>query len=215
MSSSCPLCNSSSIKLGFKSSNRDFFRCINCDLVFVPSTYFLSPSDEKKRYSTHENGYENSGYRKYFETTLSKIESCGVSFDEKTVLDYGAGEEFVLTKMLLDRGVNSTAYDPLYGLTVDNNSKFDIIIASESIEHFVNPIVEFENMKSKLLSFGVLAFRTELTDSIKELSQWWYANDPTHISFFSSKTMEFVASFFGGTTLLCDKKNITVIKLDK
>ena len=72
---------------------------------------------------------------------------------------------------------------------------------------------EFKKMKSHLNDGGFVVFRTELTDNIEDFSTWWYPKDPTHITMFSSKSMDYVASLLGGAVLGCDKKNITVIKV--
>ena len=44
-----------------------------------------------------------------------------------------------------------------------------------------------------LKSNGILAIMTQILTSEVDFSQWYYKNDPSHISFFSEKSLNFLA----------------------
>ena len=71
--------------------------------------------------------------------------------------------------------------------------KYELITSFESLEHFVEPIKEIESMIK--FSDNIL-FSTELLPStLPKPEEWWYygLNHGQHISFYSYKTLKYIA----------------------
>ena len=194
----CPLCLSADNDLFSKDDSREYRKCNVCSLIFVPSNFHLSLSDEKSRYDHHDNSYNNIGYRKYLEGVASEIESVGINFSSGDTLDYGSGKERVLSRILEDRGYSVTSYDPLYGLNIQDDQTFDNIIVIEAIEHFVNVNEELETMLSHLKDSGKIFVQTKMynEEECGPFVNWWYKRDITHISFFSPQSVEWIEKRF-------------------
>jgi len=183
--------------------------CNSCCLIFVPAEYHLTPDEEKQRYSLHQN----SGDNKQYVTYLSKIadEVLDLADLPLTICDFGSGKEHVLTDILSSRGATCQAHDPLYGMVAQRHGEFDIIVACESFEHFRNPRHDLDLMGRLLKPAGFVYVRTRLHDEVEDISAWWYAKDPTHISFFCGKTMETVAEVLGKRIVMTNGRDTVVI----
>ena len=85
--------------------------------------------------------------------------------------------------------------------TANKYSKaYDIIIMNEVVEHLEDINITFDIIYSVLALNGVVFIKTLLTDRIindpenfkESFTRWWYKDDPTHISFFSFLTIEYI-----------------------
>ena len=63
--SNCPLCKSSGCLLFWEDRNRPYFRCDECQLIYVPVEFYLSETAEKTEYDLHQNSPADPGYRKF------------------------------------------------------------------------------------------------------------------------------------------------------
>ncbi len=215
----CPLCKTISEpidgacrELKLEKGVEHFFRCDGCGSVFVPERLHLDEDNERERYGEHNNQADNEGYRGYLSSVADKVASVVPDFETKRILDYGAGENFVLTTLLKERNIIAEPYDPNYESLATIDGEFDVIIACESIEHFRDPLAEFEKMTSHLKSGGHIWIRTEHLESAPYFSAWWYKNDPTHIFFYSEKTMNWLGKRFGLDLVMYDEKNISMFQ---
>ncbi|MGZ4960247.1 MAG: class I SAM-dependent methyltransferase [Methylomonas sp.] len=189
--SPCPLCSSSHIGAFHTDKRRDYLRCRECFLVFVPSRQHLDLQKEKAIYDLHQNQFDDEGYRQF----LSRL---AVPLLERLPqraagLDYGCGPGPVLAKMLKQAGFCIEIYDPFYAKR-DLQSKYDFITCTEVVEHFRQPGVEFQRLFSLLKPQGRLGLMTKLVINADSFASWHYKNDPTHISFFSRPTLEWLAN---------------------
>jgi len=215
----CPLCGSEttvikgcSLELKLVAGIERFFRCGNCHSVHVPHRFHLTEEQELERYALHENNSSDSGYRSYLSGVISSIEKLTGDISAMRVLDYGSGENAVMTRILLDRNISAVAYDPNYYPLSSVDGAFDLIIACESSEHFRNPREEFQRILTHLKPGGYLYCRTELLDSTPYFSAWYYKNDPTHIFFYSKDTFLYLAEQFGLELIHCNGKNSILLK---
>lgn len=215
----CLLCSSetspisaASTELKIVEGTERFFRCDTCGAVSVPRELHLTDSDEIERYGLHDNSLENNGYRKYLSGVTLDVKEAVSDIKSRTVLDYGAGDEAVLTTLLKEEGIDCTAYDPNYESLSILNGTYGLIIACESAEHFRDPREEFARINEHLTSGGYLWIRTEMLESAPYFSGWWYKNDLTHIFFYSHKTMNYIAELFNWELVSCDKKNTTLFR---
>ncbi len=70
----CPLCSHTNTSLFSKSENRLYYHCPECDLVFVPSHYFITQEAEKTKYDNHQNSISNKGYVNFLNRLLTPLE---------------------------------------------------------------------------------------------------------------------------------------------
>jgi hypothetical protein len=54
--------------------------------------------------------------------------------------------------------------------------------------------MELDRLISMLNPHGVLAVMTQILTKKVDFATWYYKNDPTHIAFFSEKTLRFLAN---------------------
>jgi predicted TPR repeat methyltransferase len=97
--------------------------------------------------------------------------------------------------MLREHGHEVALYDLYYApdLTVFEQ-QWDFITATEVIEHLGQPGQELQRLWHCLKPGGLLALMTKRVTSPQAFSTWHYKNDPTHISFFSESTFQWLAS---------------------
>jgi len=211
----CILCNNSTFyPLTFtkdykRLGKRSYLRCHECDLIFVPDEFHLSPKDEEERYLLHNNTLSNKGYVKMFLEKIKLIQQyCpGIS----SVLDYGCGDEPVLTELLQREAYDCDGYD-LYFHPEFPVRSYDLVISTEVFEHFRDVRNELIKIRSLLKQGGFLAVMTSLHDPV-DFENWWYHSDPTHICFFSTKTFDWISKQFGFEKIYSNQKNFIILKL--
>jgi len=191
----CPLCHSSATNFfsyGAKSqSDKEFYRCQQCKLIFLKPTFRLSIADEKLIYDQHENDPEDIGYRKFLNRLVYPLKKA-LTHRHQTVLDYGCGPGPAMHTLLTQLEVDF--YDPIY----ENNSQYlkksyDVITCTEVAEHFHSPGSEFEKLFSLLNANGILAIMTDRYNDSIDFSNWHYNVDPTHVSFYCDTSMAWLA----------------------
>jgi 2-polyprenyl-3-methyl-5-hydroxy-6-metoxy-1,4-benzoquinol methylase len=188
----CPLCQSEDVAFYYQGKGIDYLRCLCCDLVFVPTPFHLSAVDEKLRYDTHENNSEDVGYRAFLSQALNPV----IARIDKNAkgLDFGCGPGPTLSLMFAEQGYQMDLFDKFYA----NNAavfdkQYDFITATEVLEHLSAPSVELNRLFASLKKGGILAVMTQMLTQKVDFATWYYKNDPTHICFFSQKTMRYVA----------------------
>lgn len=188
----CPLCSSPNFST-FQSAL--FFRCAECFLIFKDSKVRLNPQEEKARYQFHENSIDDQNYVQFLMPTITEIKR-NIPTPARG-LDYGSGPSPVLADLLVKENYEVTAYDPFFSpKDLALLKPFDFVVSTEAIEHFFNPSVEFERIFKLLKKSGHLVIRTELYKENSSVTDWYYPRDPTHVSFFSEKTMRWIAEKF-------------------
>ena len=192
---SCPLCKTPNEqqKLIDSSANRQFVKCLGCELVYVPKSDHITNSDEKMIYDYHQNDPEDLGYRNF----LNKL-ACPLSDqlpNNSEGLDFGCGPGPTLSLLLRQNGHQMVDYDPIYRNELELlDRKYDFVCATEVVEHFRNPSESFDLMFSMLKSKGLLGLMTKLNPEKERFSDWHYTRDKTHISFYHERTVEYLAN---------------------
>lgn len=201
----CPLCLSSH---GSKENQpwwqdkfRDYFRCEQCQLVFVPKPFHLSAEDEKACYDLHDNNSDDEGYRRFltrmFDPIAARITPSGLG------LDFGCGPGPVLAEMFSEAGFSIKLFDLYYAnnpdvIDVERNSEcYDFITATEVVEHLCDPHTVLSNLWALLRPGGVLGLMTKQVKDHESFKNWHYIRDRTHIVFFSRATFEWLAQQTG------------------
>jgi SAM-dependent methyltransferase len=209
----CPLCNSIAdyfCSIGKK--GRDYYKCVTCHSVFLHPKKYIDYSSEKSRYEEHNNDVEDTRYQNF----VSPITKAIQAQFPKTAdgIDYGCGTGPVASVVLEEDGFKEIAlYDPFFQPIEDNLSKtYDFIICCEVMEHFYNPKKEFTLLRNLLKPSGKLFCKTSiLKDDSDEnhFKDWWYNNDPTHVFFYTPKTLKYISQKFNFKNVEIEPKLIT------
>ncbi|WP_405207632.1 class I SAM-dependent methyltransferase [Aquimarina sp. LLG6339-5] len=206
----CALCGSETVEFSV-TEKRVYYRCTHCDGIGMDPSYFLSNIDEKNRYDTHNNDVTDVGYQNFVSPIVNSIIK---EYKKKHKgLDFGSGSGPVITSMLRNIGYNITTYDPFF----DPNPKaldqtYDYIACCEVMEHFYNPNQEFKLLHSLLQKKGSLYCKTYLYNESIDFNSWWYKNDPTHVFFYTQKTLNWIKTNYHfndlsvSDKLICFKK---------
>lgn len=189
----CPLCTSTGNSERFYSDrHRDYSRCSQCHLVYVHPSQLLSPAAEQAEYDKHQNSPDDAGYRKFLSRLFTPLNT---RLDPSSQgLDFGSGPGPTLSLMFEEAGHQMSLFDPFYAPEKHVfNSQYDFITASEVVEHLHDPATELARLWSILKPGGWLGIMTKLALDQNAFSSWHYKNDLTHVCFFSSKTMDWLA----------------------
>jgi hypothetical protein len=197
----CKICNSKTYKrfnsIVLNKYSADYYYCDNCNFLFISNPFWL-----KEAYNNPIN-IEDTGIV-LRNITLSKklTTTLYVLFNKNSkFLDY-AGGYGIFVRTMRDIGFNFYWAD-IYtenlfakGFEYNDSMKIDAITTFESFEHFVDPMLEIENMFK--ISDTIL-FSTELLPKlVPSPNDWWYygLTHGQHISFYSKKTFLYIAKRF-------------------
>jgi len=191
----CPLCLSTPEVPYTLIQGRKIHTCRICKLIYVDRTEHLSPIEEKRRYENHQNSTYDKGYCKFLNRLTDPLLKVLPQGSEG--LDYGCGPGPTLSKIMSKKGYSVADYDPFFFNQVELlTRKYDFITCTEVIEHFFYVAEELEKLLAMLKENGILAIMTELVETETLLSEWYYMREPSHVCFFSSETMEWIASTY-------------------
>lgn len=200
----CLLCGATSEK-----KTTLLWECLRCGLLFKNPDSFSSFIEEKARYLTHNNDLHDEGYLKYLSKLWAEIPK-----PEGDVLDFGCGPSKGLEALAQKQNIKNISvdsYDPIFFKNVNFEKKYDIVYASECLEHFYNPKKDLRLLFSFLKPGGVLAISTVFSDGV-DLKSWWYLKDHTHVVFYSSKTFDWIRREFSFKTLFIKSPHIILVK---
>ena len=115
--------------------------------------------------------------------------------------------------MFEEAGHRMSIYDPVYAVdTSPLEVQYDFVTASEVVEHFRKPADDLNRLWSCVRPGGLLGIMTKMTRDREAFVRWHYRNDPTHVSFFSRETFEWLAAgwdaeltFFGQDVALLSR----------
>lgn len=207
----CPLCSQSQQRRFSRDSKRDYLRCEDCALVWVPARYHLSADAEKAEYDLHNNRPDDPGYRKFLSRLVNPLRARLAPSSRG--LDFGCGPGPTLALMLEEAGHKVALYDHFYFPNPEALKRnYDFICATEVVEHLHQPGSVLTQLWSILEAGGTLAIMTKLVLDKTAFEGWHYKNDPTHVSFFSRATFDWLArqlnaelEFIGSDVILLRK----------
>lgn len=211
----CPLCFAST-NFFLDCDRRKYNLCPNCLLIFVSPEFFISKEEELKRYNLHQNNLENKGYVRMFQEKIAVINK--VCPQIKTVLDYGCGPDMVLKSLLGEQGYDVDGYDPNYLPDQEIKPVYDLIVSTETFEHFKNPREEVEKMATLLAPSGFAAIMTRFygeqgsNPDPEKFGSWYYKKDPTHIAFYRPETFEWLARHLNCRIVFNNQKDFVVLQ---
>jgi SAM-dependent methyltransferase len=205
----CLLCSSSAPLLS-NANNKVYYKCGNCRLIFLDEKFFLSKDEERLRYQSHNNDPEDERYIRQ----LSKLNDKMIPLLKPgdTGLDYGCGKGKPISFILNKSGYEVSDYDPFF---YDDKEllmeKQDFITCTETAEHFHKPGEDFALLNSILKPGGILGIMTNFYPDDINFDEWWYHRDPTHVSFYSKKTFEWLTEKFNWSILNIDEMDNVII----
>ena len=210
----CPLCTCPKTSLFHRSSlknlKRDYIRCQFCNLIFVPKIFHLSLTEQKERYLQHNNDPTDPKYREFLSRFSSELVPKLPPGSKG--LDYGSGPEPALALLLKESGFAVDTYDLFFQRDKSVLSKsYNFVTCTETIEHFSQPRQEFRTLYSMLKPKGWLGIMTSMVTDISRFPDWYYHRDPTHIAFYSEKTMLFIADMFN-LSIFFPRENVILFK---
>lgn len=189
----CPLCAYSDTTEYHRDRARPYRHCRQCQLVYVPADYHLSPRAEKAEYDQHRNSITDAGYRKFLQRMAQPLIERLAPNSEG--LDFGCGPGPALADIMQQAGYGMQLYDLYY--YPDNstlNRHYDFITATEVIEHLAQPWQVLQMLWPMLRPGGTLGLMTKLVIDRERFASWHYIRDPTHIAFYSRDTMTYLAT---------------------
>lgn len=199
----CKICNSES-DLAFTSKllnkyDVKYYKCKHCEYLFTEDPFWLNEAYERS-INLSDTGLLMRNL--YFSEILSVVIYFYFNKDA-AFLDY-AGGYGVFTRLMRDIGFDFYWHDPYtqnlfangFEKDINDSTKYELITAFEVFEHFINPKDEIAKMVK--LS-DTIVFSTELMlQQIPDPKSWWYYafDHGQHISFYSKKTMNYLAKQF-------------------
>jgi len=194
--SACPLCGGSDVHELANVRGRPYFTCATCGLVHLLPSLRLGAEAERAHYETHRNEVTDAGYRAFLgrlaEPLMERLAPSARG------LDYGSGPGPALAAMLGERGFPTAVFDPFFAPDVAPLlDTYDFVTCTEAFEHFFRPGDELLRLGRLLRPGGILAVMTEVLDEGVDFETWWYRRDPTHVSFYRPRTLEWIATSRG------------------
>ncbi len=196
----------------------DIYRCLNCDLLFVPkglakreediSEYYKNaPLDEI--YFRDLNGRQKTNRR-----ILKNMKNLGFPPAGGKILDFGCnaglflseakkfGHEIFgieISEAAVDYGRKKLGLESVKrggGEKMDEfqDNYFDAITAFDVLEHLQSPADFLEKVHAKLKPGGIFVFTFPKMDSFfaRIMKNHWYALVPSHLSYFSEKSIRYL-----------------------
>jgi SAM-dependent methyltransferase len=187
----CPLCTAP-ISVGYlETSDRRYFRCAECDLVFVHPDDRPGPEEEAARYLAHRNSGDDAGYVRFLRRLADPV--CARMPAGSRGLDVGCGPVPVLAELLTDAGRPTVSHDPLFRPAKEVfRDTYDFVTCSEVVEHAHDVAALFAQLVGVLRPGGTLGVMTSLLDDRTDFESWWYRRDLTHVCFYSDVTMRWI-----------------------
>lgn len=207
----CPLCDKpSSVSKVQGPDARSYHLCGNCSLIFTDPACHPTSAQEENHYQMHENGIQHKGYVRF----LNQAIQPALSFLKPGMkgLDYGCGPVPTLSLLLREAGYEVDDYDPYFFPELEEGKKYDFIFATECFEHFFFPARDLQRLRNLLNENGLLIVMTERWKEVESFKRWYYAKDPTHVSFYHSRTFDKICSKFGFERQFMDDSRIVILQ---
>jgi hypothetical protein len=180
-----------------------YYLCEQCGFCFAPEFRQWSSKDfSEKIYNEDYSDVDPNHVRVRPEQNALSLTNMFKGREEHIKhIDYGGGNG-LLANLVSRSGWNSISYDPFItkDAHVTESYRFNLITAFEVFEHISDVHSLMTQLESLLDRDGIILFSTLLSDGEivrnRRLS-WWYASPRNgHISLFSRKSMNLLASTY-------------------
>jgi SAM-dependent methyltransferase len=173
-----------------------YFRCETCDLTFLDPAQRPSLAEERAEYALHRNEPDDPRYRAFLQQALDPL-LPRLKAGAKG-LDFGCGPGPTLSVMLTGAGYPTADYDPIFRPdAVMLTRTWDFVTCTEVVEHLHQPGEVFAHLDAMLKPGGVLSIMTERLTPERDFAAWRYRRQPSHVAFYSDKTMAWIGGRFG------------------
>jgi SAM-dependent methyltransferase len=174
---------------------RSYFRCGACAYIFAAKASLPTDAQARTRYNQHRNDPRDPGYRAFLGRLTAPLVARLKPGDSG--LDFGCGPGPAVSVLLREAGHPVVDFDPMYRPDGDAlAARYDFVTCTETAEHFIDPLRDWERMFSLLKPGGLLAVMTQLSDGL-DFGTWRYKDDFTHVGFYSETTLAWIARRFG------------------
>jgi cyclopropane fatty-acyl-phospholipid synthase-like methyltransferase len=209
----CKICSQKVNEFEDFDLKKTFLHCSYCEAIFVDEQFLVTKEREKSQYDNHNNSLEDAGYVKMFEDFLDFFWE-DIKESTKTALDFGSGPGPVLDTLIKRRGVSCDIYDKFYQQDkIYEHKTYDLITSTEVFEHLENPKEVLHSLKKSLHVGSHVALMSLFhTNKKEDFLKWWYRRDPTHITFFTPKTLKVLAYECGFELIKHDSKRIALLR---
>ena len=188
----CSLCNSPLTVNKIDTQGKKYHICDKCELIQLDKKFYLSIEDEKKRYELHENSTKNRGYLTYLNNIITNSVTPFLKPGNR-LLDFGCGPEKTWAGLLKEKGVHVSTFDPFFDNNKWVNKNYNAITAIEVFEHLISPAKDLTRLSNCLRTGNYLIIRTMLHNKNWDtFKKWWYKDDPTHVSFYSTVSINYI-----------------------
>lgn len=213
----CPLCQAKSRPITDPKTQETYHACPQCAFIYKDPKYHLSDQDDQDRYLLHDNSLENEGYRQFLQRFLDQGVSPFFNLTKlASVLDYGSGPYPAMQELLKeDYDLEADIYDLHFAPDKTGlKDSYDLVMSTEVVEHFQNPLENWQDLVSYVKEDGgLLAIMTLFApQEPDDFLNWFYRRDPTHVSFYQPKTLDFLAESFNLDLIWHDGKRMAVFK---
>ncbi len=206
----CPVCGALA-ELFFRSSAAAYYRCGTCEARCLDPASRPSPEAEYAHYLHHENAVDDPGYRRFLARLAAPLLDrlpAGSSG-----LDYGCGPGPALAAMLAEAGHQVAVYDPFFAPDpAPLQRTHDFVTCTEVVEHFHDPMAEFERLRGLVRAGGWLGVMTCFQTDDSRFAGWHYRMDPTHVVFYRLATFEYLARRWGWSVVSLAKDVVLLQK---
>ena len=195
-SPACPVCHSDATRHLLEADAKTYRACTLCQARFLEQAFHPDRDTERAHYALHENDPGDPRYRAF----LSKL--SGPLLEKLPPgargLDYGCGPGPALAAMLREHGHAVALYDPVFAPdAAPLETTYDLVVCTETAEHFHDPFEEFSRLDRLLRPGGWLGLMTCFQTDDARFRDWHYRKDPTHVVFYRESTLRYVANRFG------------------
>lgn len=209
----CPLCGSEENAHFYQDKKRDYWRCQQCALVFVDAVFHLNPDEEKAVYDLHENNPHDEGYQRFLSRLVEPLAKRLPRHAKG--LDFGCGAGSALPLLMKQQGHAMRLYDVyFFPDKAPLSEQYDFLTATEVIEHLCSPKNEWQQWLNLVKPGGWIGLMTKMVIDLEAFARWHYKHDPTHVSFFSRETFQYLAErdnleleFVGNDVILLRKRH--------
>ncbi|MCG9479507.1 MAG: class I SAM-dependent methyltransferase [Actinomycetia bacterium] len=205
MKKKCKICNSGTTEIFQKDSGIKYYFCSQCEFIFKDEASSISRQEELERYNLHNNSYDDGSYVEYFKKFIN---NAVLDYsNSKKGLDFGSGPYPVLAIILeKEYGFKMDIYDLFYSpYRIYEGKKYNLITATEVVEHLQKPLDYFYLFKQCLDSDSLLAVMTLFHPGDKQqFLDWYYTRDDCHRSFYNLNTMKNIAKRVGLKVIYTD-----------
>lgn len=170
--------------------------CSNCEFCFAPEFQSWKSEDFGKFIYNADFATIDPDYASARPTQNAEMleKTFGANKRKIRHLDYGSGSG-LLSKLLKEKGWNSTTYDPLvdHGVGIDSLGKFDLVTVFEAFQQTPDSMQLIRNLKALCQTKGLILYSMLYSDGQIDRSKkldWWYAAPRNgHVCLFSRKSV--------------------------